>query len=125
MPDSTDHHHRPRTTRSLADRAVGAARDAGADGDHFHDALGVAVAYLEAAAGTLPPCPYCGGDLRQEDDTRLTCQRGDGPCADRYVPWTTAVGLNGAARDADVPNPLSRGGGSTRRLGSQFSRSRR
>jgi len=94
--------HRPRTSRALADRLAEVAESMGGNPDSFHDALGTAVAYLELANGETQPCPYCNGELRQHDSTRLKCanRECDGP---PYVGWDTAIGLDDPPDDLESP----------------------
>lgn len=85
MVDNRDNQHRPRTTRELSNRLQEAAQAAGADVQSFHDALGVATAYFEAASGTAT-CPWCGGDLDWSGSGRFNCT--DCP---RSPIWTAVV----------------------------------
>jgi len=103
--DSRQYQHRPRTTRQLRNRLMNAVEEAtGQEPDHFHDALRIAVGYLELGLDELPDCPYCGKELSRVDDTRYSCH--DPDCTrteNRYVPWYHAVGL--PERPETLSNP--------------------
>lgn len=94
-PDSS----RPDDREAFCDRCV--ARVPAAELAAVHDdgaELAVcAECYAELAApAPIPPCPYCGGTVREDDDM-LVCQNRPGPGANCRGAWPTVDAL---AREA-------------------------